>query len=123
MSSVVRRIEVGATICGATLDVDHLKKFVAFAAGAVALILFGDKIVPAVGHLLFLALEVLESLMDHALETIFDLDPWTAQLITAWTGFFVFLVILVSAVRRLLSFYRDLKVRFSAWCDQHPMHF
>lgn len=122
MSSVVDKIQGGVSWVFPA-EVHRVRKVAAYSLGAGIVILFGDVLLPFAWHLLILALEVLEALMDHALESLFGLDPWTAQLITAWTGFFVALTVSVMAVRKVKQIYRLWRARFSAWREEHVMHF
>ena len=101
------------------IDTDRLKKPALYLVGATVLILFGDILLPFIGHLLLLGLEVIEALLDQAIEHVFGVDPWTSQLITAWTGFFAFLAILVYTGRWLRSRYLRLKAQCVNWLALH----
>lgn len=87
------------------------RKAAAYGALAVTFAVFGDSLLEIGGHGLLLFLEVLESFLDHSLEALFHLDPWRAQLVTAWTGFFIFLGIMAMAVRWLRGKYLYFKAR------------
>jgi len=63
---------------------------------AIAVLLaFGGTLLPLLGHGLILCLEVLELLVEHLIESVFAVSPRTAQIITAWTGLFALLFILL----------------------------
>jgi hypothetical protein len=95
----------------------RFKKSVILAGLVLTLFLFGDTLLPVLIHGIILLLEVLEALSDHILESVFGLSPWTAQLITAWTGFFIFLALFAIASFRIRRAYQVLKGRFNAWLE------
>ncbi|WP_045225843.1 hypothetical protein [Methyloterricola oryzae] len=121
MSSVVRHFDLAGGF-GVASESSRIKKFALVSAGAILFLLFWDSVLPALAHLLILGLEVLEALMDHMLESVFGLDAWTAQLVTAWTGFFIGLKIAFVLARKLREVYRRVTARVLAWCDSHNLH-
>lgn len=62
-----------------------LKK-VAWVSGSIVLILFGDTLVPAIFHVFHVAWQIVESVIEHFLESMFDLTPRQAEFIVAWMG-------------------------------------
>jgi hypothetical protein len=62
------------------------------------------------GFLLHLFVGVLELGIEHLVHSAFDVHRHTAQLITAWTLFFLFMGLLVWLVRKLLF-----RIRVSRW--------
>lgn len=121
MNPLIRCVSLAVALPDA-LTPERQRKLGYWAVGGTALILFGDTLIPLVGHMLLLCLEVLEATFDHFVESVFHVDSWTSQLITAWTGFFVFLIILAFAVRWVRRMYRDVKERFTAWCHGPMFH-
>lgn len=121
MSSAVRHFDLAGGF-GTASESGRLKKIALVSAGAIVFVLFWDTVLPALAHLIILGLEVLEALMDHMLESVFGLDPWTAQLVTAWTGFFIGLKIAFVLARKLREVYRRVTAKFLAWCDSHHLH-
>jgi hypothetical protein len=103
---------------------DHwwLRKPVLYTVGTATMVLFGDVLVPAAAHLLLLGLEVIEALFDHAIESIFQVDPWTSQLITAWTGFFAFLALSAWLFRWLRRKFLAYKTMLASWYHDHFFH-
>jgi hypothetical protein len=66
----------------------------------VAAIVFGDTVLSIVGAILHYLIEVLEMLLEHALESAFGLSGHTAQMATAWIGFSILSVLAVFLLRR-----------------------
>ncbi|MEQ1635152.1 MAG: hypothetical protein ABL903_00580 [Methylococcales bacterium] len=50
------------------------------------LIGFGDSLLPILGHLLHILIEVVESLLEHFLESVFHLSARESQLLLFWVG-------------------------------------
>jgi len=63
------------------------KKAAAVVGAALVFYLFGDYLLPHIGHMLHLLLEVIELSSEHLLQEAFDLSHHTAEMITAYTGF------------------------------------
>ncbi len=123
MSSVIRKADEGSTATWVlAADPRRTKKQALIAAAGAITLLLADKILPLLWHLFILGLEVMEALMDHMLESVFGLDAWTAQLVTAWTGFFIGLKIAFVLVRKLREVYRRVTARVLAWYDSHHLH-
>lgn len=66
-------------------------------------IFFGGTLLSLFGHGVILCLEVLELLFEHFVESVFEVSPRTAQVITAWTGLLAFLVLLLETSKRLAT--------------------
>jgi len=62
------------------------RKVAAIAMVSLSLILFGDTLVPLIGHGLHVLIEVVESALEHLLESAFHLSPRQAQVVIAWSG-------------------------------------
>ena len=62
------------------------RKTIGLLATFAVLILFGDSLLPLLGDGLHLLLEVIESSLEHSLESSFGLTPRQAQISIAWTG-------------------------------------
>jgi hypothetical protein len=52
----------------------------------LALILWGDTLLPLLGHGLHVLIEVVESALEHLLESAFHFSPRQAQVVIAWSG-------------------------------------
>ena len=81
------------------------KKMVSLAAILCVLLLFGDTLLPLIGHSLHVLLEVVEALLEHFLESTFDLSSRQAQIILFYSAF---------ATIACLSWYLARKAYFSA---------
>jgi hypothetical protein len=62
------------------------KKTVSLAAILCILLLFGDTLLPLIGHSLHVLLEVVETLLEHFLESAFDLTSRQAQVILFYSA-------------------------------------
>lgn len=63
--------------------------------------LFGAPFLQTVGHALHVLIEVIESLADHFLADVIGLSHHTAEIVTAYTGLAIVLVLLFRLVRAL----------------------
>jgi uncharacterized BrkB/YihY/UPF0761 family membrane protein len=122
MNTLIREIPWESTKWRLLGEVDRHKKTALVVAGAGALVVFGGSLLPMLGHLLLLLLEVVELLFEHGVEALFGVDTWTAQLITAWTGFFVLLAVIMLTYRWLHRVYLHSKDRYAAWRQEHSLH-
>lgn len=59
---------------------------VGWVSASIVLILFGDTLIPAVFHVLHVFWEIIESVIEHFLESHFHLTPRQAEFIVAWIG-------------------------------------
>jgi len=101
------------------LTPERQRKLPYWGLALTVLVLFGDVLLPWLGHVLLLALEVVEATFDHFVESVFEVDSYTSQLITAWTGFFTFIFLLVKAYRWVMRAYADIRDRVASWCHTH----
>lgn len=62
------------------------KKTAGFVAVLLVLILFGDTLLPLLGHVLHVLIEVIESVLEHFLESVFHVSPRQAQVILFYSG-------------------------------------
>jgi len=62
------------------------KKTVGLVAALFTLILFGDTLLPLLGHVLHVLIEVIESALEHFLESAFHVSPRQAQIILFYSG-------------------------------------
>ena len=71
-------------------SVGSVKAFVGkaggLAAGMAVVLLYGDVLFSMAGTILHSLIEVLEMLLEHALEALFGVSGHTAQMLTAWIG-------------------------------------
>jgi hypothetical protein len=67
---------------------------------SLALILFGDTLLPLIGHGLHVMIEVIELTLEHFLEWAFDLSPRQAQVAIAWSGLALALYLTVILLRK-----------------------
>ena len=68
---------------------------------ALLLTVFGNVLLPLLGHMVILCLEVLELLFENFLEAVFGIELHDVQRITAWTGFIVFSILLIELAKRI----------------------
>lgn len=61
-------------------------KTVTWVSALIVLVLFGDSIIPAIFHILHVFWEMMESVVEHFLESTFHFTPRQAEFIVAWTG-------------------------------------
>jgi hypothetical protein len=78
---------------------DHKKAFL-FAFLAAALLLYGDILLPLLGHGLHVLIEVLELSFEHFVEWAFGLAGHQAQMVTGWTGFLLAAYLAVKLLRK-----------------------
>lgn len=76
------------------------RKLAWFLCGLLAILLFGDTLLHWTGSVLHVLLEVLELALEHFLESAFGVSGHTAQMLTAWIGFLVFLVLAIILFRQ-----------------------
>ncbi|MDD1606509.1 MAG: hypothetical protein LUP96_07425 [Methylococcaceae bacterium] len=80
------------------------KKTVSFIVALLILLLFGDTLLPLIGHCLHLLIEVVESVLEHFLEAAFGLSARQAQLVLFYSAF---------AIAAYLSWYFVRKAYFT----------
>lgn len=87
-------------------------KTAGLAAATLALILFGDSLLPVFGHGLYLLLEVMEQGSEDLLEYAFGLSTRQAQIVLVWGGLPILLFLLWRWLRKP---YAALKARWTAF--------
>lgn len=75
--------------------------------GSIVMLFFGDVVVDWIGSLVHYAIEVLELGLEHLIELIFHVSQRTAQILTAWTGLFIFLALGWFIFRSVLNRFRE----------------
>lgn len=90
----------------------QFKRFAWLAGGLLLLAVFWDAISGFVLHMLFYALEFLELGVEYLLEMLFHLDPYEAQMFTAWIGLGAFLALGIFLYSRAAAYLRG---RFHTW--------
>ncbi len=78
----------------------------------IGLAMFGHDLLGVLGHLLHLLIEIIESVVEHLLEWLFNLSPRQAEMITFWLGF----AILVGVARPVsIKIYTAIKISVVSW--------
>lgn len=95
-------------------DLPGLKRPAIYLAAAAMLVLFGGVLLPLLGHIVIICLEVMELLLENFLEAVFGLELHDAQMVTAWTGFIVFTVLLIELGKRVARSVEDAKSKLVA---------
>ncbi len=80
---------------------------VALLIGIVVMLFFGDVVLGWIGTLLHYLIEVLELGLEHLIEAIFHVSQRAAQILTAWTGLFIFLILGWFVFRKVRALLRD----------------
>jgi hypothetical protein len=78
-------------------------KTVSWVSASIVLILFGDSLIPAIFHVPHVFWEIIESVIEHFLESQFHLTPRQAEFIVAWMGI---LIMLGAGLKLLYEAYR-----------------
>ena len=74
----------------------------------------GDILLPVIGHVLHLLIELIELPLEHLLELAFHLTPRQSQGVLAWTALFVLIIVAVRFVRATLDEGREAVARSNA---------
>jgi len=82
-------------------------KALALAITLASLALFGDTLLPWLGHFALLLLEVVEISLEHLLEHVFGLSPRGAQTVLAWSALFLAIYLAIWLVRKTVRFVRS----------------
>ena len=78
----------------------------------IGLAMFGHGVLVVLGHLLHLLIEIIEWVVEHLLEWLFNLSPRQAEMTTFWLGF----AILVGVARPVsIKIYAAIKNSFVSW--------
>ncbi|WP_210023992.1 hypothetical protein [Methylocaldum sp. RMAD-M] len=83
------------------------ERMVLLMAGSIVIMLYGDVVLGWIGSLLHYAIEVLELGLEHLIEATFHVSQRTAQILTAWTGLFLFLLLGWFIFRKTVSLFRE----------------
>lgn len=82
---------------------------------AAALIFAFDATWPILEHVLIVAIEFLEQELDHFYDDTLGFGHYYGQMATAWTGFFLFLALLVFAFRFAMRIARQTRAQLPEW--------
>jgi hypothetical protein len=94
-----------------------MKKALFIGIGLLILAFWGGAVLGFLLHLLVYALEFLELIMDTLLEAV-GLTLYESQMVTAWVGFGVFLLLLVVGLKKLSAYLQRLKIAAPAWWEE-----
>lgn len=89
------------------------KKPVLYVALAASFILFGNVLLPLLGHIVFLCLEVMELLFENFLEWALGVELHDAQMITAWTGLLLFSVLFIKIAKKITKAVQSIKSKLT----------
>jgi len=82
------------------------------------LIIFGDTLIPAIGHVLYVALEIINSIIEHFLEHTFHMSPRQSEMTVFWGGmsvnFVVVFFVLRKAYIKTILLYEQAHIRWRA---------
>jgi len=80
------------------------------------LIVFGDTLIPAIGHFLHVALEIINSIIEHFLEHTFHMSPRQSEMTVFWGGMTFNFVILSYVIRKAylktILLYEEAKIKW-----------
>lgn len=79
------------------------RKTAGLVAALLVLILFGDALLPLLGHVLHVLIEVIESVLEHFLESVFDLSPRQAQVTLFYGGLAIAITLSWRLMRKVHS--------------------
>jgi hypothetical protein len=102
---------------------DINKKIYWIIAGVSLFLVLGDHLLEWVGEALFLSLETLEMSVDTLYEDVFHLDAEASQQATAWTGFVVFVALLIWLGLKLRRQYLRLRELAPDWWAEQKSEF
>lgn len=92
-----------------------MKKAAFIGIGLLILLIWGDMLLGLLLHGVELVLETLELLTEMFLETVFSVELYRAQAVTAWLGLGIFLLIMFFVGRRLIRRARHWKAAAPVW--------
>lgn len=91
-------------------------KKVIYGLSLVILIAFGDTLIPALLHMLYILLEIVNSLIEHFLEHTFHATPRQSEMLVFWGGMAINAWVLTYALRRgyinTIRLYEEAKMRW-----------
>jgi len=97
------------------------KKAVGLVAAVFVLILFGDSLLPLLGHFLHVLIEVFESALEHLLEAAFGLSPRQAQVVLFYSWLLITIYLTWQLLRKayftVLGLYETAMMRWQAWVE------
>ncbi|MEQ1529588.1 MAG: hypothetical protein ABL925_09740 [Methylococcales bacterium] len=64
------------------------------------LIVFGDTLIPAIAHVLYVALEIVNYIIEHFLERTFHMSPRQSEMTVFWGGMTINFVVLFYVLRK-----------------------
>jgi hypothetical protein len=82
--NIFLRTRFAAYLSSVWLRID--KKTAGLVAALFILLLFGDTLLPLLGHFLHVLIEVIEAVLEHFLESVFDLSTRQAQIVLFYGG-------------------------------------
>lgn len=83
-----------------------------------SLALFWQTVLPVILHGCLYALEILEQITDDILESL-GVEGYTAQLVTAWLGLTVFIIMTAWAYRKTTRHWDTIQARLQTGLQQH----
>lgn len=95
-----------------------MKKAAFIGIGLLVLLIWGDMLLGLLLHGVELVLETLELLTEMFLETVFSVELYRAQAVTAWLGLGLFLLIMFFVGRRLMRRVRRWKATAPVWWSE-----
>lgn len=91
-------------------------KKVIYGLTLVILILFWDTLIPAIWHILYVPLEIVNSIIEHFLEHTFHVSPRQSELMVFWGGMAINAWILTYVLRKgyinTVRLYEEAKMRW-----------
>lgn len=119
-----------------SLDLKHRirDKKVIYNVILVILIVFWDTVIPsighflpAIGHVLYLALEVINTIIEHFLEHTFHLSPRESEMMVFWGGMIIDFVLLCYFLRKAylktIALFEDAKIKWRMMEDNQKNAF
>ncbi len=89
------------------------------------LLLFGDSLLPIIGHLFHVLIEVAESAIEHLLEAVFGLSPRQAQMVLFYSWLLITIYLTWQLLRKayfaVLDLYAAAMTRWQAWVESPKM--
>lgn len=80
------------------------------------LIVFGDTLIPAIGHVLHVVLEIINSIIEHFLEHTFHMSPRQSEMTVFWGGMTINFVLLSYLLRKAylktIALYEDAQIKW-----------
>jgi len=83
------------------------ERVVLLLGGTIVMLLYGDVVLGLAGTILHYVIEVLELSLEHLIHSMLHVSRHTAQILTAWTGLFIFLALGWFIFRRVVNVLRE----------------